>query len=262
VSRIVHLSTIDVYGGASGEVDEQTPLAYTGKPYGDSKIDAERVCREFLEKGLPVTILRPTLVYGPFSGSWTIEWAERLQARPWLFAEEDCQGTCNLVYVDDLVGAILAALAKPEAVGEAFNVNGAERPTWNEYFHALNDAMGLPPLRSQRVVTSHLSAQVMRPVRTTAKFLLARFEAPIMTLYQRSDLARSLMRGAEGLIRKTPSPAEFSMLGRTVSFSSAKLEARLGWRPRFPLDDGVALSVGWLRHHGYVPDGSVSHDTA
>jgi nucleoside-diphosphate-sugar epimerase len=262
VGRVVHLSTVDVYGEAAGEIDESAPLAITGKSYGDAKIEAEEICRRWGERGLQVVILRPSLVYGPFSALWTIEWAQRLQARPWMLADEDCQGTCNLVYVDDVVGAVLRALKHPDAAGEAFNVNGPDRPTWAEYFAALNLALALPPLRSQSAAASHLSATAMAPVRAMAKWMMKRFDAPIMALYLRSDLAKNLMKSAEGLIRKTPSSAELGQLGRRVSFGTRKLEERLGWRPRFPLADGIALSAAWLRHHGYVPDGDARRETS
>ena len=44
----------------------------------------------------------------------------------------------------------------------------------------------------------------MMPVRGLAKFLLAHFEAQIMSLYQRSSLAKKAMVFAEQMIRKTP----------------------------------------------------------
>ena len=62
------------------------------------------------------------------------------------------------MYVDDLVSAVLLALDKDEAVGEAFNVNGSERPSWQEYFEALNAALGLAPLRGSSRAASRLSA--------------------------------------------------------------------------------------------------------
>jgi nucleoside-diphosphate-sugar epimerase len=252
VRRFVHISTIDVYGGVSGDVDETHSLQYTKNPYGDSKIDAEKACLAAVERGVPVAILRPSLVYGPFSESWTIEWAQRLQALPWMLAERDCQGVCNLVYVDDLVGAVLRALDRPEAVGQAFNVNGPERPTWQEYFEALNGALALPPLRSQTPSTSHLSTQVMRPVRAGARLLLDHFDDQVMQLYQRFELAKRVMKWGEGLIRKTPTIAEFSLLARTATYPTEKARTQLGWSPRFRMADGVELSAAWLRHHGYV----------
>src|SRR4051812_25068917 len=146
VKKVVPLSTVDVYGRPQGEVDEEAPYAVTGRIYGDSKIDAEQAVRSLAARGLPVTILRPTLVHGPFGATFTVAYAQRLQSSPWLVPPAAAQGACNLVYVDDVVGAILAALQTRTAPGEVFNINGPERPTWDEYFQRLNRALGLPSL--------------------------------------------------------------------------------------------------------------------
>jgi nucleoside-diphosphate-sugar epimerase len=252
--RFVHISTIDVYGDATGEVDETTPFGRTGRAYGDAKIEAEEACQEAIAQGLPVTILRPTLIHGPFSESWTIEWASRLQDRPWLLSEADCQGICNLLYVDDLVRAVRLALVREEAVGQAFNVNGPDRPTWQEYFEALNRALDLPLLVSQSKATSRLSAGVMQPVRSFAKFLLAHFEGPIMGLYQRSVLAKRLMLVAERAIKKTPTTSEFGLLTKRATFPTAKADALLGWVPRIDMTQGIDYSAAWLAHHGHLRD--------
>lgn len=255
VRHVVHLSTIDVYGASVGEVDEQAPLVRTGAEYGDSKIEAEEICRGVHERGLPVTILRPTIVYGPFSGLWTIEFADRLQAGTWMLGAEDAGGTCNLVYVDDVVGAVLAALRHPEAAGEAFNVNGPDAVTWFAYFQALNDAMGLPPLVAAPRARAHLAAAAMMPVRRTAKWVLRRFPGLVMGLYQRSSLAKRLMRGAESAIRQTPTAGEFRLYSRIAHFPTGKAQRLLGWHPGFPAADGIGLSVRWLAHHGFLRSG-------
>ncbi|HEX9844171.1 MAG TPA: NAD-dependent epimerase/dehydratase family protein [bacterium] len=252
VRRAVHISTINVYGMPEGEIDETHPLTPTGRAYGDSKIAAERVCADLATRGLSLIILRPTLVHGPFSASWTVPYAQRLQARPWLVAEADAGGTCNLVYVDDLVGAVMAALNARTGSGEAFNINGPERPTWNQYFHALNDALGLPPLVPEAVGRARASARAIQPVRKAAKFVLKHFQPQVMALYHRSDLARSVMKRAEGVIRQTPAPDEFVVYSRRASYSTAKAERLLGYRPRFPLADALPMAAAWLRHHGYV----------
>ena len=257
VRQVVHLSTIDVYGTATGEVTEDAPLVHTGAAYGDSKIEAEEACRSFQARGLPTTILRPTIVYGPFSGLWTLEFAERLQAGSWMLGQEDSAGTCNLVYVDDVVGAVLQALRHPGR-GEAFNVNGPNRMTWFEYFRALNDAMGLPPLAAAPRARVHILAAAMMPVRRTAKWLLRRFPGLVMGVYQRSALAKRLMRGAESAIRQTPTPGEFRLYGRVVSFPTGKAARMLGYQPAFPSADGIDLSVRWLAHHGFLRHATAS----
>jgi nucleoside-diphosphate-sugar epimerase len=252
VQRVVHLSTIDVYGDVIGETTEDSPLIPTGSAYGDSKIEAEQLCRRYQAEGLPVVVLRPTIVYGPHSALWTIEFAERLQVHPWPFAKDFCQGICNLVYVDDLVYAVMLGLTRPEALGQAFNVNGPDRPTWQDYFEALNNAMGLPPLVPQARTASTLSAWTMQPVRSAAKFALRHFQAPIMTIYQRYDLAKKIMKLAERMIKKAPTANEFRLFSKPGRFPTAKAERLIGYRARFSMADGIALSVAWLRHHGFI----------
>lgn len=252
VERFVHLSTVDVYGDVSGDVEETHPYGYTGREYSDNKIDAEKACWEFHKKGLPVTVLRPTLVHGPFSESWTIEFAKRLQRKPWSLPRQYCNGICNLVYADDLVLAIRLAFTRTEAIGEAFNINGSERPTWNEYFDDLNYAMGLSPLTVQVAGISRLRTALMNPVRSIARFGLKHFKDQIMGIYQRFDVAKQAMRIVESEIRNTPTTAEFEMCSKVVRFSSEKAERLLGYVPQFPLDKALPLTCAWLTHHNYV----------
>ena len=252
VERVVHVSTIDVYGGALGTVREDSPLVRTGAPYGDTKIEAEEVVAEFRAKGLPVTILRPTIVYGPGSASWTVEFAERLQGGQWMLAAKDTSGRCNLVYVDDVVQAVLRALALPKPSNEAYNVNGADDVTWHAYFQALNDAMGLPPMVPASRARSHLVAGVMAPVKKTAKWALKKFPGLVMGLYQRSAIAKRLMKGAESVIRQSPSAGEFRLYSLVSEYPTAKAEQDLGYQPAFSMSDGITLSVQWLAHAGYL----------
>lgn len=251
VRRVIHLSTCDVYGDVEGEVGEDRPLRRTGQAYGDAKIEAEEVCREFGERGLPVTVLRPTLVYGPFSGSWTIEFGQRI-AGGWMLPDAYGTGTCNLLYVDDLVTASLACLAEPDAAGEAYNVNGPDLLTWNEYLRALAAALGREDVEARSEVRARLAASLMMPVRKSAKLLLEYFEDPIMAVYQRSDLARSAMKALEHRVRMTPTTGEFDMYRKDVHYSSDRVRRQTGWKPVVGLEEGVRLSAGWLRHHGLV----------
>lgn len=254
IKRLVHMSSVAVFGRRTGTIDEALPVERGGSDYGDSKIDTEELCWEYGAGGLPVVVLRPTLVYGPFSDLWTVEFAERMATGRWLLPREDCEGTCNLLYVDDLVGAVVAALRSPGGLNEAFNINGPELDiTWNRYFDALNTALGLPPLKPQSRTSARVASTVMQPVRDSAKFLLKRFQEPILELYKRNALAKLVMRKAEALIRQTPTFAEYDLYSRKLAFPNAKAERLLGYRPVFDMAQGVALSAGWLRHHRYLP---------
>jgi nucleoside-diphosphate-sugar epimerase len=252
VDRVVHLSTMEVYGDVEGDICEDAPLRKTGWPYRDTKIDAELVCRTFMDRGLAVSILRPTIVYGPFSRDWTARIAERLVAGGTFPGREDCQGSCNLLYIDDLVAAIVLALDRKRAAGEAFNVNGEERLTWWQYLNDLSRAIGLPPLNGGHPLLRRVRTAALTPVRSTARIMLDRFRDPIMAVAQRSPVAQRLMKSVEGVIRRTPAAAEYRLFRRKVYAPVGKARDLLGYRSQFPAARGVALSASWLRHHGFV----------
>ena len=65
VKRFVHISSTAVYG-----IPDHHPLYEDDKldgvgPYGVSKIEAEKVCFEFREKGMCVPVIRPKSFIGP-----------------------------------------------------------------------------------------------------------------------------------------------------------------------------------------------------
>ena len=252
VARVVHLSTVSVYGREEGSLTESSPWTPGSNPYGRSKVQTEEICAGYSRRGLAITILRPTIVYGPYSNIWTVEFAQRLSMGEWFLPERYTQGTCNLVYVDDMVKAVLLSLENEKAIGQTFIVNGEERPTWNDYFHALNDALGLPPLRPASAFRSRMKAGLMKPVRKSAKFVLKRFQPLVLRIYKRSNLAKALMRHAETAIKKSPTGAEFDLYSLCVSYEGQKAREILGYRPAFSMRDGVELSVAWLRDHQYV----------
>lgn len=67
-TRVVHMSSVAVYGDVPGVLDEEVPTAPPLKEadsYGGSKRDGEEVARGFHgRKGLEVTVLRPPAIFG------------------------------------------------------------------------------------------------------------------------------------------------------------------------------------------------------
>ena len=248
VSRFVHISTIDVYGKVEGTIDESFPFEYTGNEYGDSKIDAEKLCWAYLEKNLPVVVLRPTVVYGPYNKLWIIKFAERLQSGNWGILKDIGEGACNLVYVQDLINAVILSVETEGAVGQAFNINGSDAITWNEYFRRFNAALGLPPLREISGGAFKSKSVLMTPIKATARYVLNHYSDAITKLYKKYDVTRKIMRRAEKSMKTTPGGTELEMFSRVARYSFAKAESILGYKPRFNLDAGLALSVKWLAH--------------
>src|SRR5262249_7811421 len=114
VQRFVHLSTISVHGDDSqitGVIDESTPTrAVQGNDYIESKIAAEHILQQVAAKGLKAVILRPARFFGPFSRIFITRPVQAMAAGcfQWL-GQPDVP--CDMVYVDNLVEAIVHALA-------------------------------------------------------------------------------------------------------------------------------------------------------
>ncbi|MFX0195380.1 MAG: NAD-dependent epimerase/dehydratase family protein [Candidatus Hodarchaeota archaeon] len=253
VQQFVHLSTAEVYGNVSAKIDETFPYQYTGNEYADSKIEAEKLCWRFCEKGVSATVLRPSIVYGPFSETWTIEIAERLQSGHWGVFKSYGEGICNLVYIDDLVSAILSAIEHRNVVGEAFNINGPERITWNRYFQCFNDTLGLPMLRAISPARSKMKTAVRDRIISFTSYFLDRFGDTIMDIYMRGGVLRKIMKQVKNSLDTTPSSTELQNLySRDAFFVTSKAQRMLGYKPKFDLAAGLRMSVLWLDHHGFL----------
>jgi nucleoside-diphosphate-sugar epimerase len=132
-----------VYGRtADGDLDETAPRRRFGNAYSDSKLAAERLAlREARAGRVPVVVLQPTAVYGPFGGVWTAQVLATLRAGRVILVDGGL-GLCNAVYVDDLVDAMLAAATGDGVVGEAFLVSDGEPVPWRDFYGCFERMLG------------------------------------------------------------------------------------------------------------------------
>jgi nucleoside-diphosphate-sugar epimerase len=109
VNRFVHVSTTDVYGHPDYPADESAPYRMRGWPYGDTKIEGERVVWEYHRRhGLPVTIVRPANIYGPRSNTFVLEIVELLKSGSMIHIGRGDK-PAGLGYVTNVVDLMLLA---------------------------------------------------------------------------------------------------------------------------------------------------------
>ena len=250
--RVVHLSSVAVYGKSPGVITESHPRHSRGNRYAEYKIAAEQVAEQFIAEGLPLVLLRPSIVYGPFSAAWTVSFAKRLLSSKWGTMGRRAEGKCNLVYVTDVVQAVYRALHNPVAVGEAFNINGSEIITWNEYFQRFNAALGQEPLKPVNTLPITVKAQLLSPVRTAAKYVLSRFGQTVLRLHARSSSAARYMKATESLLKLTPTSEQLKLYGVSAEYDISKARERLGYEPRVDVAQGLTNCVAWLRQQGIL----------
>lgn len=260
VKRFVFVSTAEVYGNAvSGNITEAHAPQISGWEYPDGKIEAEHLCMEYYKKGVPVTILRPSIVYGPFSLTWVVGYALRLLSGNWGLFQEYGDGTCNLIYVDDLVSAILLAAYNDAAVGEIFNVNGPDVVTWNQFFQKFNLLLGGPELKEIDSTKLKFKATTIGFARQSAMALKNQFGPAVgktsrlfLSMEQRQNIKRRMKR-AQYSMKTTANTRDLDRLySRKAYFDMTKAKEKLGYQPQFDMETGLQLSVEWLEHHGWI----------
>ena len=221
--RIVYLSSMAVYGSASGVVTEDAPLVGDLGPYSAAKVEAEALAAAAAN----TVVLRPGCVYGPGSAQWTDRIAEWLVARRIGDLGAGGDGYCNLIHVDDVASAVLLALQKPQAVGQAFNLSMDDPPTWNEYFVRFGRALKAVPVERISRRRLMLETKLAAPPLKIAEIALKRLKLRL----------------------RLPQPIPPSLLGlwrQEIRLSMTKTESQLGLVCR-PLDSGLAEAAAAYR---------------
>lgn len=130
VGQYIFISTVDVYARGTGKrMDEDAPLEtriFPGEAgaYIAGKVALEREVREkCAEKGIPYTVLRPAILYGPFNyaprESLYIQMMVRNHVLPQI---TDADGVFQMVYVKDAAEAVLKCIHNEKAYGQAYNL--------------------------------------------------------------------------------------------------------------------------------------------
>ena len=226
VRRVVHISSIAVYGAAQGSVTEATPcIAPTGRGYAAWKVAAEDLCLQ--ARGLEVVRLRPTIVYSPDSPLWVEGLVRRIRSGWWGTFGAAGEGTCNPVHVADVARAALAAVHVPQAAGMAFNINGADTLSWNDWFRQVALAAGEPPLvpvAAMRLKLWRLAALPFRVIRRVAP------------------------RYCPSWVGMVPADSEMALFGLHATYPVTLAQTVLGWTPQVSLQEGMrAITAHYAR---------------
>jgi len=224
--RVVHLSSMAVYGAATGLVDEARPLDSSAGWYAEAKVTCEALMRDFTQTGGDVVILRPGCIHGPRSEQWTGRIGRLLQRHRVGDLGAAGDGLCNVVHIDDVGAAVVAALQRSGIAGEAFNLGDPYPGTWNAFFMRFAKAIGATPVQ-------RISARWLK--------LETRVLAPLLKVGQ---IAASRV----GLDRMAIDPLPASLLSlwqQDIQLDHRKADACLGFARTSP-DAAIASAAAWF----------------
>lgn len=248
VKRFIQFSSAAVYGNRTGEVDESMP-ATPIDDYSRGKAGMEEaLLRASATSGMPVFILRPSIIYGPFADAWTVRYVERVVKGKWRNLGRMGEGGCNLIHGQDVARLAIAAATVPMAPGQhVLNLNGPDTVTWNQYIERLGDALGTPDRVVPGTVAFRTRVAVSEIMRTGAAIPV------VKSFYRRSvGSTKAAMKSAQDVTKLYPSAGELALLTRKVHYAAERARRILGDVPLTPLDEGLRQSVAWCRVHGVV----------
>lgn len=273
VPRVVHVSSISVYQPLpDGLVDETIAAQPCGWAYPDTKLRIElRLLQRQAEEGLPVVILQPTIVYGPFGGMWTTGMVERLRSRVVVLPRSG-EGLCNAVYVDDVVDALILAAGAESVVGERILVSGPAPVTWAGFYGAFERLLGVRSVMPLEGETPGLwPVGMAKRTRSGSPMRHHSMRGAVGSMVRRRTVRRVLRpmqrvvgeRWVRKARRALPGPrplllpeGELLALYRAraqVDIGKAKL--LLGYEPRFDLERGMRLTEAFLSSANLLPAG-------
>ncbi len=212
IKRFIHISSTAVYG-----IPDHHPIYETDKlhgvgPYGEAKIEAEKICLEFRSKGMCIPILRPKSFIGPERlGVFALlyDWAYDGKNFPMI---GNGKNRYQLLDVEDLCDAIELTLTLPgKIVNSTFNIGAKEFTTMKEDYQSVLDYAG----HGKRII-----GLPEKPVILTLKFLEALKLSP---LYK--------------WVYETASKDSF--------VSIEKAEKELGFSPKYSNKDALIRNYKW-----------------
>jgi nucleoside-diphosphate-sugar epimerase len=215
VRRVVFVSSTAVYGVPEKHpIEEEDPLQGVGH-YGESKIEAEEICRAIMRRGLDCVILRPKTFIGPERlGVFEIlfDWIHDGRR---IYVLGDGSNRYQLLAVDDLVAAVLLAASKRAAAGATLNVGAKEFGTVRSDLQALIDHAGS---------ASRITPIPVKPAEITLRALeLARL-SPLAEWHYKTAYRDSFV-------------------------DTSRAERILGWKPRLSNAAALIATYDWYLAH-------------
>ena len=266
VRRLVVFSSASVHGKSpESGTDENSPINdHHFFDYNNAKVRAERLLRKLHRRGgTELVLLRPGIVYGPRSRFVSDIAMQLLDGTAYLVGEG--AGLTNGIYVDNLIDAILLALDRDEADGEAFLVGDAERTTWRQFYGTIAEALDVdmstvsevvPPVfkKSRR---ERLDALVASPfAQKLLPFVPGRAKQTVKTLI--ASWSPSPQPDAWTLPKAPVARLDLEMCALqqcSWKYPQEKASALLGYSPSVSYDEGMRRSMEWLKFAGYQAAG-------
>ena len=222
LSRFVHMSSLAAAGPSTGsrariEDERANPISW----YGESKLRSEEEVLRY-SKDCPVTVLRPSAVYGP--GDRDILLIFRMIKRGYFFSPGRFDRRFSLIHVADLADATIKAGETDTQSGEIFFVSRSEIYGWEDVGRAI-----------ARALERHYRHIPFPP-----------------WIAMSMGVAGDLWSRLTGQPTAISSQKVKELLQLAWHCDSSKARSLLGFSPKIDLESGIKMTAEWYQARGWL----------
>lgn len=215
IKHFIHISTGSVYNLTDMdryptmpvfEEDEIGPISEDEHWYAKEK----RICEQhlfdaFKESQFPMTIIRPTFIYGPDNYLYREAYFfDRIQQGLPLYIQEPSHEYFDFIHAADLADLCILASGTEKSLGQAYNATCGETITGEKLAQVVGEIIG---------------------------------KTPQILFYSEKHIKR--------IDWPEESPLYPYAVGASISFSMYKAQEQLGFRPKFRLTEGLKQTYDW-----------------
>lgn len=222
VPRVVYCSTCGVHGNVKRPpAAEDAPIA-PADYYQQTKWEGELVVREFLDRGLWVSTVRPTAIYGPGDPERFVMIYKRVARGRFTFLG-DGSAHYHPVYIDNLVDGIILAGETDAAKGQSYLIADERSLPIRDLVAEVGRALGV------NVEIRHLPFWPAYAVATTVEMLYKPLPTEPPIFRRRLDWFR-----------------------QNRSFDIGKARRELGYEPKVDIPTGLRRTGEWYRQQHLI----------
>lgn len=222
VKKFVYCSTCGVHGNVDNPPGDENGPINAADYYQQTKYEAEPIVRQYQEKGMSTTILRPAAIYGPGDPERFFMIFKRVSKGVFpMFGNG--KTLYHPLYIDHLIDAHVLAQEPGRGEGEAYLIadeHYVEIETLvKKTAAALGVSVKIPHFPIWPVIViGHICEKVCKPLKVTP---------PIF-------------------------PRRVDWFRQNRAFSIEKAKRDLGYHPTIDLDEGLRRTAAWYRQEGYL----------